>query len=293
MQNDIERLSQRYPQLLFPIRAGMCRTEEYRAAVLAGQIPDVKPDFVRAEEITLSTTETPAGRAEVLVFGRREDFLHAYRALGYRCEPAEIPDSVGAATIYGLINWEKIHVHRDTFLAAGGEDWGEEFSRFTADKKNYLDSIILLSSGEYSNVTAQSVGLEASEWLEKSLTIRKYHELTHFVCRGLYPEDIDALRDEVIADSIGLLAAFGRVDTALVRRFLGTEGGVFREGGRLSHYVPEDEVPAAVTRVNAMIDDYAAHIGAVPAGTEDVFAVLLAIFPPASVSLHEESEESI
>ena len=147
MQNDIERLSQRYPQLLFPIRAGMCRTEEYRAAVLAGQIPDVKPDFVRAEEITLSTTETPAGRAEVLVFGRREDFLHAYRALGYRCEPAEIPDSVGAATIYGLINWEKIHVHRDAFLASGGEDWGKNFPASPPIKRTILTASFSSAAG--------------------------------------------------------------------------------------------------------------------------------------------------
>ncbi len=279
MQKDIDMLAQRYPQLLLPIRPGMRQSEEFRDAVLCGQIPDAKPNFLCPEEIRFSTYDTPAGRAEILFLGSREDFLHAYRALGYRCEPAEIPDSVGAAALSGLINWDKIYAHRDAFLAAGGEDWDEEFSRFTADKKNYLDSVILLSGGEYSNVPAQDIGLDTETWKEKSLTIRKYHELTHFVCRRLYPEDIDALRDEVIADSIGLLAAFGHVDAALTRRFLGTEGGVFREGGRLSHYVGKDVLDAAIVRVNAMIDDYTGRIETARAGTGDVFAVLLKIFP--------------
>ena len=251
MDSDIKRLSRRYPQLLLPIQTGARQTEKYKDAVLGGQIPDTAPDFACPKDIALSSYDTPAGRAEILYLGDRGDFVHAYRALGYRCEPAEIPDSVGAAAIRGLINWEKIHNHRDAYLAAGGEDWSGEFNRFTSDKKNYLDSLILLSA----------------------LTIRKYHELTHFVCRGLCPDDIDALRDEVIADAIGLVAAFGRYDTKLARRFLGTEGGVFHAGGRLSHYVKEDELDAAVTRVNAMIDETAAKIEkALPESGGDLFA---------------------
>ena len=75
-------------------------------------------------------------------------------------------------------------------------------------------------------------------------------------------------------------AAFGRYDTKLARRFLGTEGGVFHAGGRLSHYVKEDELDAAVTRVNAMIDETAAKIEkALPESGGDLFALLLRIFP--------------
>ena len=279
MESDIARLSRRYPQLLLPIQAGARQTEKYKDAVLGGQIPDTAPDFACPKDIALSTYDTPAGRAEILYLGDRGEFVHAYRALGYRCEPAEIPDSVGAAAIRGLINWEKIHAHRDAYLAAGGEDWSGEFNRFTSDKKNYLDSLILLSGGDYSNVPAEEVGLDAAAWREKSLTIRKYHELTHFICRGLYPDDIDALRDEVIADSIGLTAAFGFYDTRLARRFLGVEGGVFREGGRLSHYAAQEELDEAVRRVNTLIDDYAARIENAQAEGQDVFTLLLKIFP--------------
>ena len=84
----------------------------------------------------------------------------------------------------------------------------------------------------------------------------------------------------MIADAIGLVAAFGRYDTKLARRFLGTEGGVFHAGGRLSHYVKEDELDAAVARVNAMIDETAAKIEkALPETGGDLFALLLRIFP--------------
>lgn len=279
MREDLMKLARRYPQLLLPIREGERQTEEYKNAVLGGEPLDLQPDFRCPEEIRTDTADTPAGRAEILYLGDRQDFLHAYQALAYRCEPTPIPDSVGAVTVGGLINWEKIHRHRDEYLASGGEDWDAEFERFTSERKNYRDSVILLSGGNYSNVSAESVGLSAVEWKEKSFLIRKYHELTHFVCRGLYPEDIDALRDEVIADSIGLVAAFGKYDPALARLFLGVEGGVFREGGRLSHYAKEEELPAAVRRVNAMIDDYAARIEKAGADDLDIFALLLRIFP--------------
>ena len=280
MREDITELARRYPQLKLPIRAGMRETEEYKNAVLGGQPLDAEPAFLCPEEIELSAADTPAGRAEIVYLGNRTDFLHAYQALAYRCEPTPIPDSVGAVTLNGLINWEKINRHRDEYLAAGGEDWDAEFSRFTADKKNYRDGIILLSGGDYSNVPAAELGIPAPEWKKKSYAIRKYHELTHFVCRALYPDNIDALRDEVIADSIGLTAAFGRYDPALARRFLGTESGRFRAGGRLSHYVKEEaELPAAVEHANALIDEYAARIDSARAEGEDIFTLLLKIFP--------------
>ena len=279
MQEIIQTLARRYPQLCLPIRAGMRQSEEYRNAVLCGCPVETEPEFLCPEAIELSSADTPAGTAEILSLGERADFLHAYRALAYRCEPKEIPDSVGAAAIRGLINWEKIRAHQEEYLRAGGGDWDAEFQRFTADRKNYTDSLILLSGGDYSNLPASAVGLDAEAWRQKSRLIRKYHELTHFVCRGLWPDDVDALRDEVIADSIGVVAAFGKNDPALIRRFLGLEGGAFRAGGRLSHYVGEDELPAAVVRADAMIDEYAARIARAQTDGKDPLSLLLKIFP--------------
>ena len=276
MENEMKKtITARYPQLLLPIREGMRETEAYRDAVLRG-LPVRDPvDFPFTEEDTLSTEETPAGTAEILYLAGRDRFVRAYQALAYRCEPAEIPESVGAAAIRGLINWEKIRRHKEEYLAAGGDDWDAEFDRFTADKSNYLDALILLSGGEYSHVPCGTVGLGREEWLEKSRIIRRYHELTHFVCRGLYPDRVDVIRDEVLADLIGLVAAFGDYDATLAKTFLGIEGGSFREGGRLSHYEKEN-IALAVERANGLIDGFAEQIG--DRKKDDVFALLLDIF---------------
>ena len=269
-------LSARYPQLLLPIRAGMRNTEEYKNAVLRGEPVEAGPDFRTTPEDSLERIDTPAGTAEVLYLADRADFEHALQCLAYRCEPMDILPSVGASTIRGLINWEKIRQHQREYLLAGGTDWSAELKRFTADKANYLDTLLLLSRGEYSAVPAAELGMDEREWLERSLTIRKYHELTHFICRNRRPDDIDAVRDEIIADMIGLLAAFGRYDTALARRFLGIETGECRPGGRLSHYTKPEELPDAVKRADRLIDEYAARIAPLPCG--DVFALLLQIF---------------
>ena len=248
-------------------------TEEYKDAVLRGIPLTGTPDFFTTPEDSLSTVETPAGCAEILYLADRRDFEHALRALAYRLEPVDILPSVGASTVRGLINWEKIRRHKTAYLLSGGTDWSAEFQRFTADKSHYLDTLLLLSRGEYSAVPASELGMAEGEWLERSLTIRKYHELTHFVCRKLRPDDIDAVRDEIEADMIGLLAAFGHYDTALARRFLGIERSVCRSGGRLSHYTTDEELPAATKRADALIDEYARRIA--PMRTDDVFALLL------------------
>ena len=219
-----------------------------------------KPDFSPCKEISSASLTDPSRgegdggipgsrsfRGSALYLENREDFEHAFRALAHRCEPVEIPASVGATTIRGLINWEKIHNHEKEYLQSGENDWDLEFRRFTAEKANYLDSLILLSSGDYSNVSAETAGLPAEDWKEKSVTIRKYHELTHFICRALYPDDVDAVRDEVIADLIGLVAAFGDYNVHLAETFLGIEGETFREGGRLSYYTDAEHLNETVS----------------------------------------------
>ena len=165
--------------------------------------------------------------------------MHACRCLGNKCEPVEIPDSTGAMALFGLNNWEKVRAGMD----------------------NYKDSFIILSSGNYSNVTNNDIyketngeiDLSEQEWIEKSIVIRKYHELTHFVMRKIYPDDISFIRDELIADCIGLIAAFNTFDIRLLKLFLGIEGNVYRQGGRLQNY--EGGNVENIPNVLKMIDD--------------------------------------
>lgn len=229
----------RYRQLQLPIEPGISQTDEYRKVVLQGQPAAEHGVSFRQEEIRRFACDTPAGEAEIMLADNREDFEHLYRALAYKCEPEPIPASVGAVTVSGVINWEKIDHHKAQYLAQGKLDWQAEFKRFTAEKSNYRDSIILLSSGPYSSIPAEQVNMAEKEWEEYSVTIRMYHELTHFICRKLYPEKKDAIRDEIYADCIGLIAAFGTYDPGLAKLFLGIENETYRKGGRLEHYAPE------------------------------------------------------
>lgn len=245
----------RYPQLVLPIAQNEKDTPEYKDAVLRGKPVFREPEFIGSPEDSLSSIFTPVGQVEILYLAIREDFEHALQALAYRCEPVEILPSVGTITVRGLINWQKIRAHKQEYILSGGDNWAREFKNFTSDKKNYLDTIIILSGGNYSAIPASAVSLSEAEWRHKSLMIRKYHELTHFVCRSLYPKDIDPVRDEVIADMAGMTAAFGYYDPKLAKMFLGIDDGTFHQGGRLSHYVTNDKLPVAVTIATDLIEE--------------------------------------
>lgn len=271
----ISQLSQRFPQLALPIAINEKDTPEYKDTVLRGKPVFREPEFIGSPEDSLSVIETPVGNVEILFLGNRQDFEHALRALAFHCEPVDIPGSVGANTIRGLINWQKIRSHKQEYILSGGRDWNEEFKKFTSNKKNYLDTIILLSSGYYSAIPASEVNLSENDWRTKSVIIRKYHELTHYVCRSLYPQDVEPIRDEVIADMIGLMAAFDHYDSSLAKRFLGIEGAEFHRGGRLMHYTKNDNLSVAMKSAKNLIEDLASK--RFDYNSHDIFDLMLAI----------------
>lgn len=236
------QLAERFPQLCVPLSPGAGKSLLYKNMVLRGQESDLVPTgftFSTADE--LKSMQTPAGPAEVLYLENRADFERCVCALAYRCEPRVIPFSMGATTISGLNDWSRIRAHQSAYEEAGGKDWQKEFRRFTADPANYRSTLILVSRGCYSAVPAAALDLSPAAWLDYSLTIRIYHELTHFVCRKLYPQDVDPIRDEVIADAIGLVAAFGAYDPQRAALFLGIETDTYRPGGRLENYQKEGQ----------------------------------------------------
>lgn len=227
-----------YPQLLLPIEEGISKTQEYKDVCLKGEQCNRQLNFSFNPNDSLEKIKTVAGEIDVLTLYDRQDFEHACVCLSNRCEPKQIPLSTGAMFISGLNNWNKVRNNIE----------------------NYKDSIIVLSCGNYSNVTNDDVlevtggqvSLTSKQWLEKSIIIRKYHEITHFVMRKLYPNDINFIRDELIADMVGLLKAFNRFDPRLLRLFLGIENEAYRKGGRLENYEGGsiDNIPS----INKMID---------------------------------------
>lgn len=245
----IEDLIRTYPQLTLGVREGLSETAEYADIVKRGKMPEqlTLPIPLSGEEKS-EMMETPAGSVLAVYLPERSVFEYFVRVLAYRCEPKEIPPSMGAVCIRGLNNWRKIKAHKEAYLATGNQDWKEEFRRFTAVKGNCRDAILLISKGGYSNLAASEVFLSKEEWVAKSRILRTFHELSHVISGESFPENKEALRDEVVADAIGILAAFGRYDTGIARKALGIEGKTYRKGGRLENYVEAEKLEEEMQR---------------------------------------------
>lgn len=256
MTQVLETLARDYALLyLHPDRDSQ---EDYRRVVLSGEEPASRQlgHYVGSEHDSLETVDTPAGPVRVLTLGNRQDFELVVRGLmAAKNGPlAVVPKSQGAAT-FTVFNWPRIKRHLAQFPEA---ERRAEFRRFTSVKENYTDMLVVLSRGPYSNVAAAEMGLPGEKWLELSDTIRRYHELTHVICRRLYPTDVDAVRDELVADAIGLYAAFGCFDPAKEERFLGIRDGRY-VGGRLENYTEESKrlapsIADDLLRMKAVVD---------------------------------------
>ena len=264
----IEALAEVYPQLyLDPNRE---EKEAYRKVVLQGEMPESR-DLSHFQQDPLDRkeiVETPAGTVVVVSLRNRADYEVFVRCMMAAKEgpKASIPASQGASTLVAF-NWPRIYAHREQFMeeqrAAGVEepDWSEEFSRFISVPANYQDLFVVLSWGPYSSVTAAEAGQSENTWLETSYAIRKYHELTHVICRRLYPDRIDGVWDELVADAVGIYAALGHYDAALEKRCLGITGERYT-GGRLENY--SDNAEKLAKPVSEMLDRFCGMIGEHP-----------------------------
>ncbi len=243
----IEQLAELYPQLyLAPGEEGQ---ELYPKVVLQGEPVPVKDlsHFHRSPTDNCRMVETPAGEVRVVTLGDREDYVTFLRIIAHRCKMVEIPGTQGASFLNGVICWGKINQHKEDFYREAREkgepepsesQWYEEQGRFVSDKRNYTDALLVLSRGPYSGVPAKEAGIPEEQWPEDSLTIRLYHECTHFVCYRLHPGERDAVKDELVADAVGIIAAYGHFDRRMAECFLGIHDGCYT-GGRLENYTDD------------------------------------------------------
>lgn len=255
----LEQLAADYPQLY--LNPDIDTQEAYRRVVLRGEEPATKSlaHYRGSKYDRMETVDTPVGPVRVVTLGDRWDFELALRGLMAAKDGPEavIPESQGAAMLT-VFNWPRIHAHLALYPE---EERAAEFKRFTAVRENYVDMLVLLSRGPYSHVPAAAVGETEEEWLEHSDAIRRYHELTHVICRRLCPGDVAPIRDELVADAVGLIAAYGRFDPETEKLFLGIRDGRYT-GGRLGNYTDTPEaltgaVCAALERIRAIMEKQA------------------------------------
>ncbi len=277
----IEDLAEVYPQLyLDPDRE---EKEAYRAVVLQGEMPESQSlaHFQQSLMDNAENVDTPAGAVQVVSLRNRRDYEVFVRCMMAAKEGprASIPATQGASTLI-TFNWPRIREHKKAYMeeqrAAGNlsPDWNAEFQRFTSVRENFMDMLVVLSCGPYSGLTAEQVGQPEETWTQTSLAIRKYHELTHVICRKQYPDQIEAVWDELVADAIGIYGALGRYDAPLEKRFLGISDGHYI-GGRLENYT--DSAPALAGMISRTLDRFVQIFEEHPgAGTFEMIPILQA-----------------
>lgn len=273
MSRIMDEYIRRYPQLTLPVEQGMSQDERYIDIVRRGRLPEALPNpFIGSEHDAELRIKSPIGEVPVLYLVERADFERFVRVMSRRCEPVPLPPSMGALTIFGVVNWHKINAHKAAWLAEGNSplEWGAELQRFAAEPKSCRDTVLVVSAGPYSALPARQAGFDAETWWNSSLKIRTYHEVTHLVCRELWPEHKQAVRDEVVADCVGLIAAFGDYSPRLAAELLGVTESGCREGGRLRNYLPagepDEELLCYVRELIALLADTRCAQGAEKSG---------------------------
>ena len=271
----IQALARRFPQLYVAPAEGA--QEAHSLASARGIAPaDANLDhFACSEEDELRAVETPAGPVDTLFLKERADFETFLQIVGHKCKPVPIARTVGAITYFGLADWAAVAAAHAAYLAAGGDDWGAEFSRLAKQKGTFRAQLVVISEGPYSNVEANSTPYTEYEWLRVSREVRLHHECAHVVCRRTMPEDVLPVWDEVTADVVGLLCATGGYDAKLAATFLGVAPQGF-DGGRLSEYL-DDGQKARIDQISAEVHQALEQIAARTSQEKiaDPFAFLL------------------
>jgi hypothetical protein len=299
-------LARHLVQLRFPVRAGMSDEPGYRKATRTGSVEDAAafapgPVWRRPEAVRLEIVDTIAGRVPVIVAGDRADFETLVQALSSRNEPVPVPSAMGACLVKGLNDWSRIAEHRAAWERQHPDgDWAQAFAELTARKELYQDRLIILSSGPYSATTADDAGLGQDEWLDRSLAIRREHELAHYFVYRVFGVMRSHVFDEVVADFIGLGRAFGEYRADLALRFFGLERfPAYRAGGRLEVYRSEPPLSSAAadvvrTLVHRAVRSLHAFGAAWPRGNwSDLGAVGGLLFALSQLSLEELASDEL
>ncbi len=240
-------LQKRLVQLRFPILENISQREGYQSATRKGVSVDgieLATGLVlkQPEKLQLILHQSLAGAIPVIIAANRDDFVSLVQALTKRNEPKPVPASMGACMVAGFNNWDRIRQYRQQWQASHPDNdssaaWAEEFRLLIPQKELYQDRFMILSLGDYSNVSAQDMGLTEPEWWRLSLTIRLEHESTHYFTRRVFGLMRNNLLDELIADYRGIVAANGCYRADWFLRFMGLESfPTYRQGGRLENY---------------------------------------------------------
>lgn len=186
-----------------------------------------------ADAIQIRFTTTLAGRLPVITTAGHSDFCSMEALVNGRETAALYPSTVNAFTIQARA--EAVFRHR----------------------------IVLLNRAPYSNVPAEAIGLGTEDWLRRSQALRMRHECAHYETLRIFGDMKNHALDEIAADAMGQIAAFGDFDADRQRLFFGLKRGGDICTGRLSFYcrnVAEKERPQIYRAVDEVLDITAADV---------------------------------
>lgn len=196
-------------------------------------LPSVDFLWENVNAIQLGFAQTLAGCLPVITTASHSDFRNMEALVNGRKEAAALPPTVNAFTIQARAS--QIYRHR----------------------------LILLNLAPYSNVPADALGLDTDDWLARSQRLRRRHECAHYETLRLFGGMNNHALDEIAADALGQIAAFGNFDAGRQRLFFGLEPGQGICHGRLSFYcqtVRPEERETVYLSVNRLLDDTSAEL---------------------------------
>ena len=204
----------------------------------------------RADALSISFAHTMGGRLPVVSTGSHEDFRQMEALLNGRTEMRELPLTVNA------------------------------FAMEARAESIFRQRVLLLNRAPYSNISAEALGLEEQDWLERSHRLRLRHECAHYETLRLLGKMKNHALDEILADALGQIAAFGSFEAERQRLFFGLRQGEQGCQGRLSFYC-QKVIPAEkeliYQGVNEVLDEIQAQLEGLAvkkAGEAEIFAAL-------------------
>ena len=170
------------------------------------KLPVSSFQFQKPEALKIQLQATAGGRLPVIYTGCHDDFCSMEALVNGHSDIEDLPLTVNAFTI--VAKAPELNNHR----------------------------LILLGSAPYSNVPASDLGLDEDDWLERSTALRLAHECTHYETLRLFGDMKNHALDEIMADTMGQLAAFGSFSAQRQRLFFGLGPRGETCTGRLTFY---------------------------------------------------------
>ncbi len=200
--------------------------------------------------LKITFAESLGGRLPVIATESHSDFRAMEALLNGRKKPQEYPPTVNAFTMQ------------------------------TRAKQIYHHRVLLLNYAPYSNIPAETMGIDEADWLMRSHKLRIRHECAHYETLRIFSDMQNHALDEIMADAMGQIAAFGNFDADRQRVFFGLTKGKDICTGRLSFYcqdVAEEERPKVYRAVDRVLDEVAEELNKLQARNAGDMGLLSAL----------------